>query len=418
MVSLGFTYCFLAFLLCSVSIRFWLANRHIRHVRRHRNAVPPQFAHQLSLEAHQKAADYTVTRVQLGIVSLLVDHAVLLVMTIFGGLQWLSANLGDYLGHGMRFQIGLIAAFSILTSLIDLPFDLYRQFVIEERFGFNRMTWKLYLIDTLKSSAIGVAIGLPLLWLVLYLMGATGAYWWLYAWVVLALFQIGMQWIYPSVIAPLFNTFTPLNDESLRARIEGLMQRVEFSSNGLFVMDGSRRSGHGNAYFTGFGARRRVVFYDTLIEKLNPPEVEAVLAHELGHFKLRHIKNRMVVALGISLIFLALLGFLKTQAWFYTGLGVLPLLNGSNDALALLLFMLTMPVFTFALGPIAAWFSRKHEFEADAFAAKHSNQHDLISGLVKMYEDNASTVTPDPLYSAYHDSHPPASIRIAHLLAQ
>lgn len=303
----------------------------------------------------------------------------------------------------------------MISGLIDLPFDYYRQFVLEAHFGFNKMTRKLFFVDAVKTGLIGAAIGLPLLWVILTLMEQAGALWWFYAWLVWSGFQLLMLVLYPTVIAPLFNKFTPLDDDSLRARIENLMQRVGFASKGLFVMDGSKRSAHGNAYFSGFGAGKRIVFFDTLLARLAPHEIEAVLAHELGHFKLKHIVKRISVMFAISLAFLALLGYLKGQAWFYTGLGVNPLLFGNNDAMALILFMLALPIFTFLLSPLSSLSSRKHEFEADAFAARHTNAQDLVSALVKLYEDNASTLTPDPLHSAFYDSHPPASLRIGKL---
>jgi STE24 endopeptidase len=315
----------------------------------------------------------------------------------------------------MAHQLLLVAAFALVSGLLDLPFDYYRQFVLEQHFGFNKMAPALWLADLAKGALVGAAIGLPLLWVVLTLMDATGPWWWCWAWLVWSGFQLLMMVLYPSVIAPLFNTFTPLADEGLKARIEGLMARVGFASKGLFVMDGSRRSAHGNAYFSGVGAAKRIVFFDTLLTRLAPPEIEAVLAHELGHFKLRHIVKRIGVLFAVSLGFLALLGYLKNQAWFYTGLGVTPQLNGPNDAMALLLFLLVLPVFTFVFGPLGALSSRRHEFEADAFAAKHSDARHLVTALVKMYEDNASTLTPDPLHSTFYDSHPPAPVRIARL---
>jgi STE24 endopeptidase len=320
-------------------------------------------------------------------------------------------------GGGMAYQLGLVMAFAIVSGLIDLPLDYYRQFTLEERFGFNKMSRGLFFFDLVKGVGIGAAIGLPLLWVILVLMEKAGSLWWLYAWLVWCGYQLLVMALYPNFIAPLFNKFTPLDDESLKQRIEGLMGRVGFASKGLFVMDGSKRSAHGNAYFSGFGAAKRIVFYDTLVSSLSPQEVEAVLAHELGHFKLKHIIKRIAAMFALSLGFLALLGYLKNQLWFYTGLGVNPIIvpGQSNDALALILFMLVLPVFTFLFGPVASLSSRKHEFEADAFAAKHTDARDLVSALVKMYEDNASTLTPDPLHSAFYDSHPPASVRIRQL---
>ena len=412
MSSLAFSVLFVVFFVLTLGLRFWLANRQIRHVLRHRASVPAEFAPKVSLETHQKAADYTVAKTRFGIAALLWGGLVLVGFTLLGGLQALSNALLPLAGPGMTHQLLLVAAFAVLSAVLDLPFEYYRQFVLEERFGFNKMSVKLWIADGIKGAAVGAVIGLPLLWVVLTLMESTGSLWWFWTWLVWSGFQLLMMVLYPSVIAPLFNKFTPLSDESLKSRIEGLMARVGFASKGLFVMDGSRRSAHGNAYFSGFGAAKRIVFFDTLIERLAPHEIEAVLAHELGHFKLRHIDTRMVVMFALSL---ALLAYLKEQSWFYTGLGVTPLLDGPNDAMALLLFMLVLPIFTFVFGPLSAITSRKHEFEADAFAAKHSDAGYLISALVKMYEDNASTLTPDPLHSAFYDSHPPASVRIAHL---
>ncbi|HZW12264.1 MAG TPA: M48 family metallopeptidase [Noviherbaspirillum sp.] len=417
MSSLTFSALFIGFLAITLVIRFWLGSRHIRHVLAHRGAVPAEFAEKVPLYAHQKAADYTVAKTKLGLVTMLVNAAVLIGFTLLGGLQWLSVTIFNMTGPGMMYQLALLAAFGLISAIVELPFDYYRQFVLEARFGFNKMTVRLFIIDMLKSTAVGLAIGLPLIWVILTLMEKSGDLWWLYAWIVWSGFQLLMQVLIPTVIAPMFNKFTPLQDENLRKRIENLMHRIGFASKGLFVMDGSKRSAHGNAYFSGFGAAKRIVFFDTLLERLGPQEVEAVLAHELGHFKLKHVIKRIVVMFALSLGFLALLGYLKTQTWFYTGLGVDPMLTGHNDAMALILFMLALPVFTFLFSPLVSLTSRKHEFEADAFAAKHSNAQDLVSALVKLYEDNASTLTPDPLHSAFYDSHPPASVRIQHLLA-
>jgi STE24 endopeptidase len=378
--------------------------------------VPAQFAHKIPLAAHQKAADYTIAKTRLKIVLLVVNAAVLLGFTLLGGLQWLSMALFDVAGAGMVYQLGLIAAVTLIGSVVDLPFDYYKQFRLEEQFGFNKMTPGLFFSDMLKHTLVGAVIGLPLIWVTLALMEQAGALWWLYAWLIWCGFQIFMLGFYQNLIAPLFNKFTPLQDESLRSRIEGLMQRVGFASKGLFVMDGSRRSAHGNAYFSGFGAAKRIVFFDTLLSRLAPNEIEAVLAHELGHFKLNHVIQRIAVMFVISLGLLAVLGYLKNQVWFYQGLGVEPMMAASNDAMALILFMFALPVFTFLFSPVLSITSRKNEFEADAFAAKHSNSQDLISALVKLYEDNASTLTPDPLHSAFYDSHPPASVRVEKLL--
>lgn len=416
MYSLAFSGLFAAFVVLTLMVRFWLASRHIRYVLAHRNAVPSEFAEKIPLDAHRKAADYTIAKTRFGLFLLLINTAVLVGFTLLGGLQWLSVTLVQAIGPGMTYQIALIVAFVLISSLIELPFDYYRQFVLEKKFGFNKMTPSLFFTDMIKNTLVAAAIGLPLLWVTLTLMDKSGAYWWLYTWLVWSGFQLLMLVLYPSVIAPLFNKFTPLQDDSLRAQIEGLMRRVGFAAKGLFVMDGSKRSAHGNAYFSGFGAAKRIVFFDTLLARLTPNEIEAVLAHELGHFKLKHMLKRIAVMFALSLALLALLGYLKTQTWFYTGLGVDPLLTGSNDAMALILFTLTLPVFTFLLSPLPSIASRKHEFEADAFAARHANAHDLVSALVKLYEDNASTLTPDSIYSAFYDSHPPASIRIHRLL--
>ncbi len=413
----NFSLLFAAFVLATLIVKMWLSTRHIRYVAQHRAAVPDQFAQKIPLAAHQKAADYTIAKTQLKLVLLVVNAAVLIGFTLLGGLQWLSITLIGFTGPGMVYQIGLIAAVAIISEIIDLPLDYYKQFRLEEKFGFNKMTPGLFFSDMIKHTLIGALIGLPLLWVTLSVMEQAGSLWWLYAWLIWCGFQILMLGLYQNLIAPLFNKFTPLADESLKSRIEGLMQRVGFASKGLFVMDGSRRSAHGNAYFSGFGSAKRIVFFDTLLSRLAPNEIEAVLAHELGHFKLNHVIKRIAIMFIISLGFLALLGYLKNQTWFYLGLGVLPMMDASNDAMALILFMFALPVFTFLFSPLLSLTSRKNEFEADAFAAKHSNSQDLVSALVKLYEDNASTLTPDPLHSAFYDSHPPASARIQRLLA-
>jgi STE24 endopeptidase len=415
MSSLGFSLLFVTFFMLTLVLRFWLASRHIRHIANNRAAVPVDFAAKVPLPAHQKAADYTIARTRFGLAALLWDGLVLMGFTLLGGLQALSTAVLHLLGPGMLHQIGLVVAFAVVSGVLGLPFDWYRQFVLEERFGFNKMTLGLWLGDMVKGTALAALIGLPLLWVVLTLMQESGSLWWLWAWLVWSGFQLLMMVLYPTVIAPLFNKFTPLADESLKGRIEGLIARVGFASKGLFVMDGSKRSAHGNAYFSGFGSNKRIVFFDTLLERLAPQEIEAVLAHELGHFKLKHIIKRLSVMFAISLALLALLGYLKNQTWFYTGLGVEPLMGHTNDAMALILFMLVLPIFTFVLSPIGSITSRKHEFEADAFAARHTDYRDLVSALVKMYEDNASTLTPDPLHSAFYDSHPPASVRVRQL---
>jgi STE24 endopeptidase len=411
------TYLFIIALLAMVATKLWLASRQIRHVVAHRHSVPARFTETITLNSHQRAADYTVARTRLAMAEIVVGAALLVVLTLLGLLQWLNMTIMGWLGHGFAAQLVLVAAVAVVTSLVDLPFDYYRQFVIEERFGFNRMTRALFLGDLAKSVGLGVALGLPLLAAVLWLMGRAGELWWVWAWVVWVAFNSLVLVLYPTVIAPLFNKFKPLDDASLRARIEALMARCGFAAKGLFVMDGSRRSAHGNAYFTGFGAAKRIVFFDTLLARLSGDEIEAVLAHELGHFKRKHVLKRLIVTFLISLVLLALLGWLVQHTWFYTQLGVLPAMEGGNDALALILFFLVLPVFVFFVSPLGSLTSRKHEFEADAFAAGQTRAEDLVSALVKLYQDNASTLTPDPLYTAFYYSHPPASQRIDRLLA-
>jgi STE24 endopeptidase len=417
MTSLTFSILFSAFLVATLLLRFWLGSRHIRHILANRSAVPPQFAEKIPLSAHQKAADYSIAKTKFGLLTTAFGALVLVGFTLLGGLQWLAVTVLNQTGPGMVYQIGLMVAFTLISGVLDLPFDYYKQFGLEQRFGFNKMTPGLFVLDMVKGTLLGAVIGLPLLWVILTLMQKSGDLWWLYAWAVFSGFQLLMLVLYPSVIAPLFNKFVPLEDTALRERIEGLMKRVGFSSSGLFVMDGSKRSAHGNAYFSGFGGAKRIVFFDTLLSRLSPEEIEAVLAHELGHFKLKHIVKRIVVMFAVSLGFLALLGWLKTKIWFFTGLGVDPMLGAGNDAMALLLFMLVLPVFTFVFSPLTSISSRKHEFEADAFAAQHTKADDLVAALVKLYEDNASTLTPDPLHSAFYDSHPPATLRISKLLS-
>ncbi|PFH11077.1 STE24 endopeptidase [Collimonas sp. PA-H2] len=420
MSSFAFSVLFVVFLAITLIVRFWLGSRQIRHVLAHRNSVPAEFAERIPLAAHQRAADYTVARTKFGMLSMLINAAVLIGFTLLGGLQLLSNIIFNAAGPGMLYQMGLLVAFTAVSGLIDLPLDYYKQFVLEARFGFNKMTIRLFITDMLKNTGLGAVIGLPLVWVILQLMAKSGDLWWFYAWLVVSSFQLFILVISPTVIAPIFNKFTPLTDDSLRERIEGLLKRVGFASKGLFVMDGSKRSAHGNAYFSGFGASKRIVFFDTLLARLAPHEIEAVLAHELGHFKLKHIAKMIGMMFVISLPFLALLGYLKQQLWFFTGLGVNPLLLtdlSNNDAMALILFMLVLPIFTFLLSPLLSISSRKHEFEADAFAVRHTDAKDLVSALVKLYEDNAATLTPDPLHSAFYDSHPPAAIRINRLLA-
>ena len=413
-----FTIAFLIAFLASFGLRHWLAQRQMRFVAKHRNSVPAEFAEKVTLAEHQKAADYTIAKLRLGVLENGVSAIILIGFTLLGGLQILNISLSQLLGDGITQQIALLGSIVIISGIVDLPFSWYKQFHLEERFGFNRMGKQLFFIDMIKGLGVGAAIGIPLLWVILSLMAKAGDLWWLWAWVVLTVFSLLMQWIFPSFIAPLFNKFQPLPDGALKTQIEALLARCEFASQGLFVMDGSKRSAHGNAFFAGMGKAKRIVFFDTLIEKLNPGEVEAVLAHELGHFKCKHIRKRLLVSFALSFGMFALLGWISTQVWFYTDLGVMPNLNGYNGGLALALFMLVSPVFSFFFTPLASIASRKHEYEADGFAATKSSAKDLISALVKLYQDNASTLTPDPIYTAFYSSHPPAPLRIANLQRQ
>lgn len=408
---------FAAALCLSLVLRYWLSSRQIRHVAQHRNTVPAAFADTISLAAHQKAADYTLAKLRLGLFEMALGAALLLGWTLLGGLSALNQALIPFTAHGMGQQLALLVGFVAISGVIDLPLSWYQTFVLEQRFGFNKMTFRLWLADLLKSSLIGALIGLPMAALILWMMAATGKFWWLWAWLFWMGFNLLLLVIYPTLIAPLFNKFAPLEDETLKARVTALMQRCGFSAKGLFVMDGSKRSAHANAYFTGFGAAKRVVFYDTLLAKLSAPEVDAVLAHELGHFKHKHIIKRIVSMFALSLAGFALLGYLTQQVWFYTGLGVQPNLSSANDALALLLFMLVMPVFSFFIAPLFAQLSRRHEFEADAYAVRQTSAQDLSTALLKLYEDNASTLTPDPLYVRFYYSHPAASERLARMQA-
>ena len=424
--SIIFTWVFAALLVMGLMVKYWLTARQIRYVAEHRHVVPAAFTQHITLQAHQKAADYTLTKSRFGLLELAFGTAVLVGWTLLGGLDALNGWLLGWIGNsyaGLVQQLALFVSFAVIGSIIELPFTLYQTFVIEERFGFNKMTFKLWLMDGLKSSLVGALIGLPLAALILWLMGAAGNLWWLWTWCVWMGFNLLLLVLYPTVIAPIFNKFKPLEDEALKTRVTALMQRCGFAAKGLFVMDGSKRSGHANAYFTGFGASKRVVFYDTLLAKLSPAEVDAVLAHELGHFKHKHVIKRIVTMFAMSLAGFALLGWLSTQIWFYTGLGVMPnvLPNFAsaggvpNNALALLLLMLAMPAFTFFISPLFAQLSRKHEFEADAYAIKQTAGNDLASALLKLYEDNASTLTPDPLFVKFYYSHPPASERLARM---
>ena len=422
--SLIFTIAFAAAIVAGLLVKFWLATRQIRHVAQHRGTVPPAFAQTITLAAHQKAADYTIAKARFGLVEMAWSAALLLGWTLLGGLDLLNKLLLGWIGGGMVQQLVLLAAFAAIGGLLELPFTLWQTFRLEERFGFNKMTWKLWLADTLKSTLLGAVIGLPIAALILWLMGAAGRFWWLWAWGAWMGFNLLLMLIYPTFIAPLFNKFQPLDDPTLKERVTALMKRCGFAAKGLFVMDGSTRSAHGNAYFTGFGASKRVVFYDTLLRQLNAGEVEAVLAHELGHFKHRHILKRMLLMFAASLAGFALLGWLSQQLWFYLGLGVRPGLDlalghggigAGNEAVALLLFLLAVPVFSFFVTPLFSALSRRDEFEADAYAMQQASGAHLASALLKLYEDNASTLTPDPWYVGFYYSHPPALARLARM---
>jgi len=415
--SLLLTLAFALALVAGLVVKFWLATRQIRHVARHRDAVPAAFAQAISLAAHQKAADYTIAKTRFGLLEMVWAAMVLLGWTLLGGLDLLNKLLLGALGGGMWQQLALLAAFALIGGLLELPFTLWQTFRLEERFGFNKMTWRLWVADSAKALLLGAVIGLPFAALILWLMGAAGRLWWLWAWAVWMGFNLLLMLVYPTFIAPIFNKFQPLDDATLKARVTALMQRCGFAAKGLFVMDGSTRSAHANAYFTGFGASKRVVFYDTLLRQLNAGEVEAVLAHELGHFKHRHVLKRMAAMFALSLAGFALLGWLSGHAWFYAGLGVQPNMAAPNDALAVLLFMLAAPVFGFFVAPLPVLISRRHEFEADAYAIAQTNGADLSRALLKLYQDNASTLTPDPVFVKFYYSHPPASERLARMAA-
>lgn len=406
----AFSLAFLLALALMVLIRRKLADRQIAYVLANRDAVPEQFAGRIELAAHQKAADYTVAQTRFSRIALAFEVVLLLCLTFAGGLQFLHNALSARL-DGLAYGVAMIFAVMFISGAVDLPLSLYKQFVIEAKYGFNRMTIRLFVVDLVKQTALGVVIGTPLLLAVLWLMAQMGELWWLYVWLFWCPFNLLILFIYPTWIAPLFNTFSPLDDAPLKARIESLLERCGFAVGGLFVMDGSKRSNHGNAYFTGFGKTKRIVFFDTLLARLQPAEIEAVLAHELGHFKHRHVIKRIALIFALSLAFLAALGYLQNAPWFYVGLGV----QAHNTALSLILFFLVVPVFTFLATPLASVLSRHHEFAADRYAAEHASADDLISALVKLYEDNAATLTPDPIYSLFYDSHPPAALRIARL---
>jgi STE24 endopeptidase len=410
----NFTLLFLAMLVISTVMRIYLSQRQINHVTKNRAKVPDTFSDKITLEEHQKAADYTTTKVRFGRLPLFYEIVLLLIWTLGGGLDWLDKNIIGLEFNAIITGILVILAYTVISSLLDLPFSIYNTFVIEEKFGFNRTTVKTFIIDMLKGSALGLILAVPLLYVVLWLMEQAGEQWWLYTWLVISGFSVFMMWVYPTWIAPIFNKFEPLENGETLNRITSLLTRCGFNSNGIFVIDGSKRSSHGNAYFSGFGRNKRIVFFDTLLKMLSDDELEAVLAHELGHFKKKHIIKGMAISFTTTLVALAILAWLMKAEWFYTALGV----SNSSTYMALLLFTLVMPVFTFAFQPLFSIFSRKNEFEADAFAAEQTDAKHLIKALVDLYRENANTLTPDPLYSAFYDSHPPAPVRIAHLNAQ
>jgi len=413
-MSLALTSIFVILLFATTIVRIWLGRRHISHVLGHRNQVPAAFDGNISLEAHQKAADYSADKTKLVIIEAIVQSILLLALTLGGGLQLIDNIWRESLPNQEIIRGALVICTAMLvSSFIDLPFEYYKTFVVDVKFGFNKMTPKMFFTDLVKHSIVGLALGAPILFAALWLMQGAGEYWWLYLWAVWSVFNLVMLALYPTFIAPLFNKFSPLADDTLKVRIEALLTKCGFRSQGLFVMDGSARSSHGNAYFTGFGASKRVVFFDTLLERLNVDEIEAVLAHELGHFKHHHVIKRIALMFFVSFLGLALLGWLINQPWFYSGLGV----SNPSNYMALILFLMVSPIFLFVLRPIMASYSRKNEFEADDYAAKHADAKYLVEALVKLYRDNASTLTPDPLHSAFYDSHPPASIRISKLLA-
>lgn len=413
MTASNWTLLFLVVLALNLLTRFALALRHLHHVARHRDAVPPAFADSISLTAHQKAADYTRAKTRLSLLHIALDGLILLVLTLGGGLELLVQFSLGLVSHPILGGVVFIGITMTLLSLLELPLVWYQTFSIEARFGFNKMTPGLFIADHIKQWLLGLALGLPLLYLVLWFMHNAGALWWLYTWLAWVGFNLLILAIFPTFIAPLFNKFIPLQDDSLRQRIEGLLQKCGFKASGVFIMDGSRRSSHGNAYFTGLGKSKRIVFFDTLLKHLAPEEIEAVLAHELGHFKHHHIGKRMFWMFSLSLLLLWVLSLLMQQPWFYAGLGV----TTTGTAMALLLFFLVLPVFTFLLHPLTSYHSRKHEYEADSYAARQASASDLVAALIKLYRDNASTLTPDPWYSRFYDSHPPAPLRIAHLQA-
>ena len=406
-----FTIIFLIALIISSSIQFWLAKRQADYVAAHRFAVPDAFKSKVPLAAHQKAADYTLAKIKLGNIDGALGIIILLLLTLGGVINWAFEYWTSIVSSPLIAGVAATATIFLIMTLVEIPTSVYQTFVIEEKFGFNKSSVNQFIKDQFLHLGLGAAIGLPILALILWVMDNVGPLWWLWAWGILMGFSLLMSWLFPTVIAPLFNKFTPMEEGSLKDRIQGLLARCGFNSQGIFIMDGSKRSGHGNAYFTGLGNNKRIVFFDNLVNSLDDEELEAVLAHELGHFKCKHVIKMLIATSIMTLISFAILGWLINEPWFYNGLGV----EQPSNAAALLLFMLVSATFTFFMQPISAYFQRKFEFEADDFAANNAKASKMISGLVKLYEENANTLTPDPLYSAFHYSHPPAAIRIANL---
>ena len=406
-----FSWLFLIFLAAGLLTEIWLNLRQKKYVESHMNKVPDDFSEMISLEDHQKAANYTFAKLKFSNLGLVIGALLLIAWTLGGGIQFVYELTNDFqfdeVAHGTFF----ILVIMLIMAILDIPLSAWNTFVLEEKFGFNRETPSRFIKDLFLNFTLTVVIGGPIIWVILWIMAQSGSYWWLYAWASWMAFALFMTWAFPSFIAPLFNKFEPLKDAELKELLSALLHRCGFENNGMFVMDGSKRSSHGNAYFTGFGKNKRIVFFDTLLTQLSPSETEAVLAHELGHFKRKHILKRLISMAALTLAGFGILGWLIDQSWFFNGLGVLQ----QNNALALLLFVLVSPVFTFFFQPVSSWFSRKHEFEADEFAVEQANGSDLITALVKLYRDNANTLTTDPVYSAFHHSHPPAPVRIAHI---
>ncbi len=410
-----FSLIFVAALALAMATRLWLGARHVRYIRQHRERVPDEFKNEIGMDAHHKAADYSCAKTRFGMLGTLFEVIVILALTFGGGLQLLHDATSNWFEPGIARGVALIVLLGVIMTVIDIPLDWYRTFGIEQRYGFNKMTPLMFVSDMLKHGALAAAVGIPLIACILWVITVAGPWWWLYAWLIWVGFNLLMLAVYPTWIAPLFNKFAPLEDAQLKERIERLLEKCGFKAQGLMVMDGSRRSSHGNAYFTGFGKTKRIVFFDTLLSRLAPGEIEAVLAHELGHFKLKHVIKRMVWIFTASLAFLWLLAGLMNQDWFYTGLNVHFGTQPPSTAMAFILFFIVLPHFIFLLQPLTSHYSRKHEFEADNYAARHTAAADLISALVKLYKDNSATLTPDPLHSAFYDSHPPAALRIARL---